>query len=121
MLLLARGAWQVPKAGCRLAQCRAPPGGHCASWRSRMKALTASMTSIGVPITTVVEAVGPKPSMVCKVRSCIAPGLAAMLLAAAAKLADASRHPAGGRLRAQDAGRVADVAGSVKQYRKRFE
>jgi hypothetical protein len=46
---------------------------------------TASERSARIRSATVFEAVGPKPSMVCKVRSCIAPGLAAMVLAAAAR------------------------------------
>ena len=54
---------------------------------------TVSRISIGTPITTVLEAVGPRPSIVCNVRSCIAPGLSAIVLAARARLTAASLSP----------------------------
>src|SRR5207253_1862916 len=41
----------------------------------------------------VLEAVGPRPSIVCRVRSCIAPGLAVMVAAAAARFEAASLSP----------------------------
>jgi hypothetical protein len=51
------------------------------------------MISMGTARTTVFDADGPRPSMVCKVRSCMAPGLTAMVAAAAARFSAARRSP----------------------------
>src|SRR3954462_12647207 len=52
-----------------------------------------SRTSIGMARTTVFEAVGPRPSIVWRVRSCMAPGLSAMVRAASDRLTAASLSP----------------------------
>ncbi len=51
------------------------------------------MNSIGTASTTVFDALGPRPSMVCSVRSCMAPGLPPMIVAAAARFSAASLSP----------------------------
>jgi len=52
-----------------------------------------SMTSMGSARTTVFDADGPSPSIVCNKRSCIAPGLAAIVAAASARAPAAKRSP----------------------------
>lgn len=55
--------------------------------------LTSSMIPRGTAMTTVFDAEGPSPSMVCRVRSCITPGLVFMVAAAAARFSAAMRSP----------------------------
>src|SRR5262245_40325777 len=50
--------------------------------RLRLSLTATSISSTGTASTTVLEADAPRPSIVCRVRNCMAPGLSAIVLAA---------------------------------------